>query len=41
MICEHLDDPHVERLLQSFALMYARHDIRLEGGMRCRSLRTR
>lgn len=27
---EHSDDPHVERLLQSFALMCARHDIRLE-----------
>ncbi|AXK67849.1 MULTISPECIES: type VI secretion system baseplate subunit TssF [Burkholderia] len=27
---EHSDDPHVERLLQSFALMSARHDIRLE-----------
>ncbi|MDR0244635.1 MAG: type VI secretion system baseplate subunit TssF [Burkholderia sp.] len=27
---EHSDDPHVERLLQSFALMSAQHDIRLE-----------
>ena len=27
---EHSDDPHVERLLQSFALMAACHDIRLE-----------
>ncbi|MDF0505712.1 type VI secretion system baseplate subunit TssF [Burkholderia cenocepacia] len=27
---EHSDDPHVERLLQSFTLMCARHDIRLE-----------
>jgi len=27
---EHSDDPHVERLLQSFALMCARHDIRIE-----------
>ncbi|NTZ88166.1 type VI secretion system baseplate subunit TssF [Burkholderia metallica] len=27
---EHSDDPHVERLLQSFALMCAQHDIRLE-----------
>ncbi|MGS0894278.1 type VI secretion system baseplate subunit TssF [Burkholderia stagnalis] len=26
----HSDDPHVERLLQAFALMSARHDIRLE-----------
>lgn len=30
MAGEHSDDPHVERLLQSFALMCARHDIRLE-----------
>ena len=27
---EHSDDPHVERLLQSFALMSAQHGIRLE-----------
>ncbi|WP_175812723.1 type VI secretion system baseplate subunit TssF [Burkholderia contaminans] len=27
---EHSDDPHVERLLQSFALMSSSHDIRLE-----------
>ncbi|MBR7960978.1 type VI secretion system baseplate subunit TssF [Burkholderia vietnamiensis] len=27
---EHSDDPHVERLLQSFALMAARHDRRLD-----------
>ncbi|RQZ16731.1 type VI secretion system baseplate subunit TssF [Burkholderia sp. Bp9031] len=27
---EHSEDPHVERLLQSFALMSAQHDIRLE-----------
>ncbi|RQZ42272.1 type VI secretion system baseplate subunit TssF [Burkholderia sp. Bp9090] len=27
---EHSDDPHVERLLQSFALLAASHDIRLE-----------
>ncbi|AOI97350.1 type VI secretion system baseplate subunit TssF [Burkholderia sp. LA-2-3-30-S1-D2] len=30
MAGEHSDDPHVERLLQSFALMSAQHDIRLE-----------
>nr|WP_244099928.1 type VI secretion system baseplate subunit TssF [Burkholderia anthina] len=27
---EHSEDPHVERLLQSFALLAAYHDIRLE-----------
>ncbi|PHP87716.1 type VI secretion system baseplate subunit TssF [Burkholderia sp. AU18528] len=27
---EHSDDPHVERLLQSFALMAASHDMRIE-----------
>ncbi|MEN8511309.1 type VI secretion system baseplate subunit TssF [Burkholderia sp. RS02] len=27
---EHSDDPHVERLLQSFALMSSSHDVRLE-----------